>query len=99
MQLPAFQQLFSSATIFYYINSRTKSDRILSVHKHTSLVLHTQPSYPKLEGSKSSSDLEEVQEGGFRELQAGQPHLNTWKGDGENSPGRHILAHERQKGK
>lgn len=23
--------------------------------------------------------------------------INTWKGDGENSPGRHILTHERQK--
>lgn len=31
-------------------------------------------------------------------IQAGQPHLNTWKGDGATNPGNHFQIHEGQEG-
>jgi len=36
-----------------------------------------------------NSNLQEGQEGGPRELQAGQPHLHPGKGDGAAYPGGH----------
>lgn len=50
-----------------------------------------------LEESECHSYLEEGQEEGTVELQAGQPHPNLWACDGANNPGNHsqtLLKHE-----
>lgn len=47
-----------------------------------------------LEESKCHSYIEEEQEKGSRELEAGQPHLSLWEGGGTAWPGNHIQVHE-----
>jgi len=44
------------------------------------------------------SNLQKGQEGGPRELQAGQPHLHPGKGDGAAYPGGHNQARGRKEG-
>lgn len=93
IQLPVFwhkDNLFWVHPYFTSFQNKTTQNSFSYVFKHSSLVLYTQPWSPKLEESKSSSDLQEVQEGRFRELQAGQLHLNPWEGDGENPPGKEF---------
>lgn len=41
------------------------------------------------------SCLQKGQEGESRELQAHQPHLDPWKGDGTANPGNHFQTLER----
>ena len=41
--------------------------------------------------------LQEGQERRLRELQAGQPHHNTWEGDGTINLGNHFQTHKGQK--
>lgn len=52
----------------------------------------------KLEESKCHSCLQEGQEGRSEELQAGEPHLNPWVGNGATNAGKHFQTHERQEG-
>lgn len=44
---------------------------------------------------KCHSYLKKRQEGGFRELQAYQPHLNPSEGNGTTTPGNHFQILER----
>ena len=46
--------------------------------------------------ANNRSSLEEGQEGGPRELQASQPHLDPWEDGGAANPGNHFQAHEGQ---
>jgi len=48
--------------------------------------------------NKTHSSLQKGQEGGPRELQAGQPHLHPKKGDGAAYPGGHHQASGRKEG-
>lgn len=41
--------------------------------------------------------LQDKQERGPRKLQAHQPHLDPWQGDGATNPGNYFRAHEEQK--
>lgn len=56
----------------------------------------TWSSTQRLEESKCHSYLKKVQERGPRELQAGQPHLDPWEGDGAPSPGNHFQIHDQE---
>ena len=51
-----------------------------------------------LEKGQCHSNLQKGQEGGPRELQAGQPHLHPGKGDGAAYPGGHHQASGRKEG-
>jgi len=76
--IPTQEQLIPYASIFYSTHFRPKSQTSFSsAFKHSSLASSTQRQSPKLEESKRRSGLQEEQEGRFRELQAGQPHLNA----------------------
>ena len=46
------------------------------------------------EESKYHSYLQEGQKGRSRELQASQPHLSPWEGDGANLSENHFQAQE-----
>lgn len=50
----------------------------------------------RLEESKCHSYLQEGQGGQPKELQAGQPHLDPWKGDGAVHPRNYFHARERE---
>ncbi|KAK4824897.1 hypothetical protein QYF61_021137 [Mycteria americana] len=49
-----------------------------------------------VERRKCHSYLQEKQEGGPRELEASQHHLDPWEGNGAANPGNHFQAHEGQ---
>lgn len=50
------------------------------------------------EESKCHGYLQGGQEGGSRELQTGQPHLDSWEGEGATHPGNPFLTYEGQEG-
>ena len=54
-------------------------------------------------GSVTDADLakwfcQKGQDGGSEQLQASQPHLHPWKGDGTVCSGCHLQAIERKEG-
>ena len=53
---------------------------------------------PRTGKGQCHSNLQKGQEGGPRELQAGQPHLHPGKGDGAAYPGGHHQASGRKEG-
>lgn len=52
----------------------------------------------EVEESKCCSCTQDGQEEVSRELQASQPHLNSWEDDGATDPENHFQAHEWQGG-
>ena len=60
--------------------------------------LSTPPSQTTNNNISCHSNLQKGQEGGPRELQAGQPHLHPGKGDGAAYPGGHHEASGRKEG-
>lgn len=56
----------------------------------------TRRSAQRLEEKKCHVYLQEGQEGGLRELQAGQLHLRPWEGDRTNDPGNNFYTYEGQ---
>lgn len=56
--------------------------------------MSTGRSAQRVEESKCHSHLQEGPEGGPRKLQASQPYLDPWEGDGTANPGNRFQAHE-----
>jgi len=73
------------------IRSPDRGDCWTFLH-HLSKVSANRRGVWRLENNQCHSSLQKVKDGGSRELQASQPHLCLWKGDGTICPGFFFIS-------